>query len=205
MSGSSAPKVSLHEGLSHLQELLAYDEALAEKIVCSTTKWDNAIFRATHLDVVQPDGQRATREMVWHHGGAGVLAIRNGRMCLVRQWRVSLGRITLEIPAGKLDPGEDGATAAARELAEETGIVARRLTLIAHAAGSVGFTDEMTRIYRAEDLDMCDAHPENGEFVEIVWIEPEIIVAAANEGIICDAKTIIAAYAAMMDKLMTTS
>ena len=62
-----------------------------------------------------------------HHGGAGVVAIQSGRVCLVRQYRVVLGRVTLEIPAGKLEAGEQGESCAARELVEETGLRAEKL------------------------------------------------------------------------------
>lgn len=174
----------------------APEEGLIETVDKENPRWKGNIFEVAQLDVTQPDGTPGVRDIVWHHGGAGVCAIRDGKMCLVRQWRVALGRMTLEIPAGKIDPGEDPAVCAARELTEETGLVAERLEFVASSAGAPGFTNERTRIFLAHGLSAHPAHPDPDEFVDVVWVPVKDVLAATKLGVIKDAKTIIAAYAA---------
>ena len=173
-------------------------EGLEERVIAEHERWSGQIFRVAQLDVVTPDGTPGVRDIVWHHGGAGVAAVRDGKLCLVRQWRVALGRMTLEIPAGKIDAGEDPALCAARELAEETGLVAERLEFVASSAGAPGFTNERTRIFLAHGLSTHPAHPDPDEFVDVLWLPVEDVIEASRLGVILDAKTIIAAYAALV-------
>lgn len=172
-------------------------EGLEERVVAERPCWEGSIFKVAQLDVEQPDGTPGVRDIVWHHGGAGVAAVRDGKLCLVKQWRVALGRMTLEIPAGKIDPGEDPAVCAARELAEETGLVADSLEFVASSAGAPGFTNERTRIFLAHGLSTHPAHPDSDEFVDVVWVPVEDVIKASRLGVIKDAKTIIGAYAAL--------
>ena len=185
------------DGLERIRELLRDDVRLVERVVGETRVWDGKIFRVRTLDVALSDGTTGYREVVWHNGGAGVCAVRDGRMCLVRQYRVAMGRMSLEIPAGKLDAGEDPAHCAARELAEETGLVAERLEFVARAAGSIGFTNEATSVFLAHGLSAGTARPDNGEFVDVVWLPVRDVLAAARAGLIQDGKTIIGALAAV--------
>ena len=177
------------DGLERIRELLRDDVRLVERVVGE--------IRVRTLDVALPDGTTGYREVVWHNGGAGVCAVRDGRMCLVRQYRVAMGRMSLEIPAGKLDAGEDPAHCAARELAEETGLVAERLEFVARAAGSIGFTNEATSVFLAHGLSAGTARPDSGEFVDVVWLPVRDVLAAARAGLIQDGKTIIGALAAV--------
>ena len=177
------------------------DDNLRERVIADNPRWEGNIFRVSQLDVEQPDGTPGVRDIVWHHGGAGVAAVRDGKLCLVKQWRVALDRMTLEIPAGKIDAGEDPAVCAARELAEETGLVAERLEFVASSAGAPGFTNERTRIFLAHGLSAHPAHPDPDEFVDVVWVPVEDVLAAVRLGVIKDAKTIIAAYAAFTQGL----
>lgn len=181
----------------NVRALLKPDPRLTEEVVGSRQVWQGRIFSVETLGVRLPDGGTGSRELVRHHGGAGVCAVRDGRMCLVRQYRVAFGRMSLEIPAGKLEAGENPADCAARELLEETGLVAGRLEAVAHAAGSIGFTDETTHIFLAHDLSCGTAHPDEGEFVDTVWVPVRDVVQAAHEGVIQDGKTIIAALVAL--------
>ena len=183
--------------LERIRELLRDDASLVERVVGETRVWDGKIFRVRTLDVALPDGTTGYREVVWHNGGAGVCAVRDGRMCLVRQYRVAMGRMSLEIPAGKLDAGEDPAHCAARELEEETGLVAHRLEFVARAAGSIGFTNEATSVFLAHGLCAGTARPDRGEFVDVVWLPVRDVLAAARAGLIQDGKTIIGALAAV--------
>lgn len=177
------------DGLEAVRRALEPDPALVERVASEERMWENAIFAASHLEVELADGSRAGREVVRHHGGAGVLAVMGGRVCLVRQWRVALGRMTLEIPAGKTDPSESRATCAARELAEETGLVAERLEPLISSYGSPGFTDEHTEVFFAHGLSQGPARPDAGELLRVVWLPVEVALAAVRAGLIDDAKT----------------
>lgn len=191
---------NMHEGafmgLAAIKKLLETDERLVEKVVRTDHEWSGKIFEVEHLLVELPDGTIDRREIVRHNGGAGVCAVRDGKICLVRQYRVALGRMTLEIPAGKLDPNEDPSVCAARELEEETGMVAGSLELLANSAGAPGFNNEKTRIYIAHDLRQGDAHPDEGELVDVVWLTVEDVLQAIRAGLIEDAKTVVSVFAA---------
>lgn len=186
------------DDLAEVRELLRPDPALVERPVATTPVWRGRIFSVETLGVALPDGSRGYRELVRHHGGAAVCAVRSGRICLVRQWRVALGSMTLEVPAGKLEPGEDPAACAARELEEETGLVAGSLELVSRQYGSPGFTDEHTSVYLAHDLRVGTARPDEGEFVSTVWLPLADAERAIGEGLITDAKTVTAVLAARL-------
>jgi ADP-ribose pyrophosphatase len=182
--------------LDNIQKLLERDERLVERVTRTDREWQGKIFSVEHLKVELSDGSEDWREIVRHNGGAGVCVIRDGKMWLVRQYRVALDRMTLEIPAGKLDPGEDPAVCAARELTEETGLVAGKLELLANSAGAPGFNNEKTRIYVASELTQQESHPDDGELVDVVWVPVEDVVEAIRAGLIEDAKTVVSAFAA---------
>jgi ADP-ribose pyrophosphatase len=170
---------------------------LEERTVAVHPEWRGVIFGVERRDVELPDGSRARRDIVRHSGGVGVIAIdEEGRLCLVRQWRICLDRVTLEIPAGKLEPGEDPADAARRELAEETGIDPDTLEPFVTEYGSPGFTDECTRLFIARGLHHGEPHPDAGELVDATWTPVPELVSQVLEGRIQDAKTIIAIFAA---------
>lgn len=180
----------MSEGLDMIRGALAPDARLYERVVRADPEWQGKIFSVEHLRVELSDGSLDWREVVRHHGGAGVVAVRDGRMCLVRQYRVALGRMTLEIPAGKVNPGEPRDECAARELTEETGLVAERLELLTESYGAPGFTDEHTSVYFAHGLSQGDAAPDEGEFVDVLWVPVDDAVRAIRLGLIDDAKTV---------------
>ena len=179
--------------LARIRSLLVDDPTLVERVDVRERQWHCGIFDAERWMVTQPDGQVGERDIVLHHGGAGVCVVRDGLMCLVRQYRVALGRMTLEIPAGKIDPGEDPAVCAARELTEETGLVAERLVPIAVSCSAPGFTNERTRVFYADGVSQHPAAPDPDEFVSVVWVPLEEVLAAVRAGVIEDAKTVVAA------------
>ena len=184
-------------GLPLIKEALAPDPRFEEKIFDDRLRWRGEIFEARTLDVELSDGTTGYREIVRHHGGAGVVALDDdGRICLVRQYRVALGRMTLEIPAGKFEAGETGVSCAARELSEETGLLADRLEPLVRVLGSPGFTDEHTEVFLARDLRQGDASPDEGELVSSIWVPLESVVEAALQGLIQDGKTVSGVLAA---------
>lgn len=193
MSLEMMPPSRDDERLAQIRALLTDDPTLVEVVDTRERAWHCAIFDAERWMVTQPDGRVGERDIVLHHGGAGVCVIRDGMMCLVRQYRVALGRMTLEIPAGKIDPNEDPAVCAARELLEETGLVAEQLVPIAVSRSAPGFTNEATRIFYAQGVSQHPAAPDADEFVDVVWLPVEDVVCAVRAGIIEDAKTVISA------------
>lgn len=183
-------------GLDEVRRALEPDSSLLERVANDEQVWQGKIFSVDHLEVELADGSRAWREIVHHHGGAGVVAIRSGKVCLVRQYRVVLGRVTLEIPAGKLEEGERGESCAARELAEETGLRAEKLVRLATVLGSPGFTDEHTEVFLARGLSEGEARPDEGEVVRVVWIPLDEVMRSISAGLIQDGKTIAGVLAA---------
>lgn len=165
--------------------------SLEEKVVDDHEEWRGVIFEVDRLDVETPDGEMSRRDIVRHPGGAAVVALRSdGMICLVRQWRVAIGRQTLEIPAGKLERGEDPLDAARRELVEETGLVPGRIEPLVTVLGSPGFTDERTRVFLAQDLVESESCPDEGEYVDVVWMNVDDVLDAIRTGEIEDGKTV---------------
>ena len=178
------------EALDTVRRALEVDPALVERVTSVDRAWEGTIFSVEHLRVELSDGSSDWREVVRHNGGAGVVAVMDGRVCLVRQYRVALGCMTLEIPAGKVDAGEPRDACAARELTEETGLVAERLELITESYGAPGFTNEHTSVYFAHGLAQGAAHLDAGEFLNVVWVPVDEAVEAIRRGLIQDAKTV---------------
>ena len=186
----------MSEGMETIRRALEPDAGLFERIVSADAAWEGKIFSVEHQRVELSDGSLDWREVVLHHGGAGVVAAIDGRVCLVRQYRVALGRMTLEIPAGKVDPSEPRDVCAARELTEETGLVAERLELLTESYGAPGFTNEHTSVYFAHGLIQGEAALDEGEFLNVVWVPVEDALDAIREGLIDDAKTVSGILAA---------
>jgi ADP-ribose pyrophosphatase len=136
------------------------------------------------------DGEEAEREVVAHPGAVAVLALDGDALILVRQPREAVGEPDLlELPAGKLDPGEDPLETGRRELAEEVGKGAGRWELVKSFYTSPGFTDEECHVYLAEDLHDEDAEAEENERIEIVRWPLDRLDEAIGE---CrDSKTLI--------------
>ena len=192
-------------GLDEVRRALELEPSLLERVTRNEHVWQGKIFSVDHLEVELADGSHAWREVVHHHGGAGVVAIQSGRVCLVRQYRVVLGRVTLEIPAGKLEAGEQGESCAARELVEETGLRAEKLVHLATVLGSPGFTDEHTEVFLAQGLSQGTSRPDEGEVVRVVWIPLDEVLRAISAGLIQDGKTVagvLAARALLSDEPM---
>jgi len=145
-----------------------------------------------HRDRVRlPDGSEGVREYIRHPGAVAIVALfADGRVLLERQFRYPLGRAFIEIPAGKLEPGEEHLATARRELLEETGYVAaewRRLGLIHNA---IGYSDEGIEIWAARGLELREQQLAQGEFLEVFTLPLAEAQAMARDGRITDVKTI---------------
>jgi ADP-ribose pyrophosphatase len=145
-----------------------------------------------HRDRVRlPDGSEAVREYIRHPGAVAIVALfADGRVLLERQFRYPLGRAFIEVPAGKLEPGEAHLATAKRELLEETGYVAaewRRLGVIHNA---IGYSDEGIEIWLARGLELREQQLAEGEFLEVFTVPLAEAQAMARDGRITDVKTI---------------
>lgn len=148
------------------------------------------------VDTVElSDGRTATREIVRHPGASAVLALLDGKLLVVEQYRKPMDIFQIEIPAGKLDGDEDPALAAARELEEETGYRAKSLKLISAFYTSPGFADEKLYLYFTDELEKGVQNPDEDEDLYVEAVTLEQAEAYMAEGRISDAKTILAVYA----------
>ena len=173
-----------------------HDAELHEEVIDSEIAWRGKIFDVERLQVRLPNGHTSVRDVVRHRGVAAVVALTtSGKIALVRQYRTSLGRVTVEIPAGKLDPGEDPLECAKRELKEETGFVAGRIAYLTTIATSCGFADELIHIYLATQLSFEGARPDDDEFLNVDLVPVGELVDAVLDGKIEDAKTVVGALA----------
>ena len=172
------------------------DAGLHETILSEEEVWSGRIFTISDIEVELPNGHRAGRDVVRHCQAAAVVALTHtGKIVLVRQYRTAIDRVTVEIPAGKCDAGEDPLDCAKRELEEETGFVPGKIRHLLTLATSVGFCDELIYMYLATDLELAGAHPDEDEFVNVDLVPVSELVDAVLDGKIEDAKTIIAALA----------
>ena len=168
------------------------ENSIREIPFSSETIYDGKILHVERWQVTCPNGKAATREIVVHKGAAAVVPVyEDGTTLLVRQHRVAVDRVTLEIPAGKLDSvGEDPHDCAVRELEEETGLRAGRMTLLTSLLTTPGFCTEKIAIYLAQDLSQGQTHPDEDEFLSLVRMPLEEAVAMIMRGEIRDGKTI---------------
>ena len=167
-------------------------QELREIPVSSEPIYNGRILDVQRWQVTCPNGNPAMREIVVHKGAAAVVPVyEDGTTLLVRQHRVSVDRVTLEIPAGKLDSvGEDPLDCAVRELEEETGLKAERMTLLTSLLTTPGFCTEKIGIYLAQGLSQGDTHPDEDEFLSLVRIPLDDAIAMVMRGEIRDSKTI---------------
>lgn len=160
-------------------------------------------FLTINKDTIQlPNGKETSRVVVRHPGAACILAVNDAdEVILVRQWRYAASKALLEIPAGKLDFGEDPAVCALRELAEETPYTATQMEAICTFYSAPGFCDEIMYLYRAKGLQAnSELSPDQDEFVETVLMSREQVREALKQGEIQDAKTLIALQFWLMEQ-----
>ena len=167
------------------------DKALREEVLSRETVYPGVIVRLEHWQVRLPNGETALREVACHPGAAAVVALdREGQVILVRQHRVAVDRVTLEIPAGKLDtPTEDPFQCAQRERSEETGLTAEHWQKLTCLETTPGFCNERIHLYLATGLAQGDRHPDADEFVDVVRMPLAQAVEQVMNGTFRDGKT----------------
>ncbi len=166
-----------------------------EKTIGTTEIYKGKIIDVRRDDIILPNGSPAIREVVHHSGGSAIVCEMNGKILMVKQYRYPYGEEIWEIPAGKLNEGENPETTAIRELEEEGGIKAGRVEKMFEIYPTPAYNDEIIRIYRAFDLKKTEKHLDEDEFLSSQWIEIERLKVMIQNGEIKDAKTVIALLA----------
>lgn len=162
------------------------------QIISSVEIYRCSVFRVTEDEATDPDGFHVKRSIVRHAGSAVVMPVDDrNRVLLVRQFRLPANRYMWEIPAGKVDDGENVFEAAQRELGEETGLSAKTWKEMVSYYPSPGFVEEKMTLFLATGLTQGQAHNMEDERIECRWFTPEEIEAGIASGEIQDGKTII--------------
>ena len=163
---------------------------LYEKQLASKQIFDGKVVKLFVDDIELPNGKGAFREVVRHPGAVCVIPITDeGEVVMVKQFRYPFSSVLLEIPAGKLEIGEDPLDAVKRELEEESGVVAENVEFIGMTYTTVAFTDEKIYTYMATGLSYTESHPDEDEFLEVEKIPLSTLVDMVMNGEIKDSKT----------------
>ncbi len=164
---------------------------MTEKTLNEKTIYDGKIIRVHVDDIELPDGNKAIREVVEHSGGVSVAALtENDELFFVRQYRYPFSRVLLELPAGKLEKGEDPLQAGIRELEEECGVKADKVISLGTVYPTVAYCSEIIYLYAATGLHHTSQHLDEDEFLSVEKIPLSKAVEMVMAGEISDAKTV---------------
>jgi ADP-ribose pyrophosphatase len=167
------------------------------KLLSSKEVYKGKVFSVFRDEVIEPGGAKNVREVIRHNGSVVILAIDESKnpadpdVILERQYRHAPGQFLLELPAGRVEPGEATLAAAKREMIEETGYRAKRWTLLTKYFASPGFLGEWMQIYLARDIRDGHAQPEEDEQIEVIRMPLSQALALASQNKIHDGKTLI--------------
>ena len=177
------------------EDLPTGDAHLREERISGEDIYGGIFLNMKRDNVSLPDGQVAVREYLTHPGAVAIVAILDdGRVLMERQYRYPIAKACIEIPAGKLDEGEDHLLCAKRELEEETGYTATKWSYIRRIHPVISYSTELIDIYLAEGLIPGKSHLDEEEFLDVFAAPLEQILAWIEEGEITDVKTTISAY-----------
>jgi ADP-ribose pyrophosphatase len=191
MSTPSEPQALLSPGATgQVDDAALIERGLSRRSMCSG-KLLQAVVDAVEL----PDGSLASREFVIHPGAVMIVPLLDdGRVVLERQYRYPMGRVMLEFPAGKLDPGESSLLCAQRELQEETGYTAQEWAYAGVLHPVISYSTEHIDIWFARGLTLGARHLDAGEFLDVFIAWPHELAAWARQGQLTDAKTLVAMW-----------
>lgn len=177
-----------------------------EKKINSKEIYNGKIINVTLDEVELENGKTALREVVHHNGGVGVLAIIDQKIILVKQYRYAQQNYTIEIPAGKIEPGDNPYETGMREIEEETGYQANQLELFSKALPTPGYCKEVLYLYEATDLKKAKnpLSPDDDEFIDLLFIDINEAYKMVSNFEITDAKTIIAIMYAYQKYILKT-
>ena len=175
---------------------------MLEKCKASSRIYDGHVLNLRVDQVLLDDGTQSTREVVEHRGAVAIVPMLNDHVILVRQYRYSIGKELLEIPAGTLEIGEDPQAAAKRELEEETGYRSEQVTKITEIYMAPGYATEKIHVYLATNLERTKTQLDEDERIEIKPVLFSAALQKVRSGEICDAKTVCGLYRA--EELLAT-
>jgi ADP-ribose pyrophosphatase len=176
------------------------DEPVAE-VLSSQTAYEGPLFKVLKEEVREPNGHVSHRDIIRHNGSVVILALdsslskKDPLVVLERQYRHAAGQYLWEIPAGKMEPGEERLAGAQRELAEETGYSAKLWTPLVRYYASPGFLGEWMQVFLAEELSPGEAHPEPDETLQIFAVPFSELEELIDRGEVLDGKTLVAVAA----------
>jgi ADP-ribose pyrophosphatase len=179
-----------------------------EQLLSSEVVFQGPLFRVLHDKLIEPGGKKSERDVIRHNGSVVILAIDRSKskkdpwIVMERQYRHAAKQYLWELPAGKLDAGEEALAGAQRELEEETGYRAKKWKPLVEYYGSPGFLGESMKVFQAEGLLAGDAHPEEDEEIEFRLVKLSEIVKMIEKGAIKDGKTLcsVLLYARKLEK-----
>jgi len=190
---TSKPKASKSKAS---KKALAVVSTQTARLLSSTVVFECPLFRIHHDKLIEPGGKPSERDVIRHNGSVVILALDNSKskkdpwVVLERQYRHAANQYLWELPAGKLEPGEDPLAGAQRELEEETGYRAKKWRPLVRYYASPGFLGEAMLVYLAEGLIAGDAHPEEDEEIELRLVRLSDLLKMIDKGVILDGKTI---------------
>ena len=170
-----------------------------EQLLSSEVVYQGPLFRVLHDKLLEPGGKKSERDVIRHNGSVVILAVDKSKnkkdpwIVMERQYRHAARQFLWELPAGKLEAGEDPLVGAQRELEEETGYRAKKWKPLVEYYGSPGFLGESMKVFLAEGLMAGDAHPEDDEEIEFRLVKLSDVVKMIEKGAIKDGKTLCSA------------
>jgi ADP-ribose pyrophosphatase len=184
--------------LPKAKEAAKHDGEQTAHLISSEVVFEGPLFRVLHDKLIEPGGKHSERDIIRHNGSVVILALDNTKskrdpwLVIERQYRHAAGRFLWELPAGKLDAGEDALAGAKRELEEETGYRAKKWKPLVEYYASPGFLGESMKVFVAEGLVAGRAHPEEDEQIEFRLVKLSEAVKLIEKGAILDGKTLTA-------------
>ncbi len=184
---------------AHKKKRITAEPAEHAKVLSSDIVYQGPLFRVTKDEIIEPGGKRSSRDVVRHNGSVVIIAVDQGKsgkkskdpwIVMERQYRHAAGRYLWELPAGKIDAGEEPLAGAQRELEEETGYRAKKWKPLQEYFASPGFLGESMKVFVAEGLEPGKMHWDEDEEIEIRLVRLSQIMKAIDKGEIMDGKTL---------------
>lgn len=166
------------------------DDDTRERRVDGRTVYEGRLLHLKEDTVRLANGRISTREYMTHPGAAMILAMPENKVVLVRQYRYPLDRYFIELPAGKIDPGENPLQTAKREFIEECGYEAAQWRHLTTLHPCIGYANERIELYHAQELTQVGSTPDDGEFLEVLHVPLAEALAWVRDGRITEAKAV---------------